>query len=222
MLGIETWWRRAYCAVQQWFLHQHGLFLTSWTFFLLPSDLFLKLELLLWKLVFNSRFVLHTFCSFPQFEETGAWLFFFLFFFHFHLLLSCPSPWQSWLFYSCFSTALIFPCLISQGNEEAYQTTLRMQLPVNCVLLNCPLKRIISEMDYVSLCSRFQKHLWVLEVLRQLSSTFSGFNSFTCCESGASWLHLITWKVTLAALPIKLSVLEKQTFSPPPLRFLFD
>lgn len=127
-------------------------------------------------------------------------------------LFSCPSPWQSWLIYCCFSTALIFPCLISQGDEEAHQTTLRLQFPANCELLNCPLKRIISEMDCVSLCRQFQKYLWVWEVLRQLSRTFSGFNSFTSCEGGASWLHLIAWKVTLAALPIKLSVLVKQNF----------
>lgn len=219
MFWVETWWRRAYCAVQQWFLHQHGLFLNILNIF--PPTKWLGSEAgdaALKTLIFNSRSGLHTFCSFPQFEETGAWLFFsfsspFFFF-------SCPSPWQSGLFYSRFSTALIFPCLISQGNEEAQQTTLRMQFPANCVLLNCPLKRIISKMDYMSLCSQFQKHLWVLEALRQLSSTFSGFNSFTCCESGASWLHLITWKVTLAALPIKLSVLVKQNFFF--FRFLFD
>lgn len=41
-------------------------------------------------LVFNSRFVLHTFCSFPQFEETGAWLFFFFYFFIF--ISFCPVP----------------------------------------------------------------------------------------------------------------------------------
>lgn len=29
MFWIETWWRRAYCAVQQWFLHQYGLFVSQ-------------------------------------------------------------------------------------------------------------------------------------------------------------------------------------------------
>lgn len=160
---------------------------------------------------------------FPQLRQFCFSFSIFFFFFSFSspfFLFSCPSPWQSWLFYSYFSTALILPCLISQGNEEAHHTTLRMQFPANCVLLNCPLKRIISKMDCMSLCSRFQKHLWVLEALRQLSCTFSGFNSFTCSGGGASWLHLITWKVTLAALAIKLSVLVKQTFFF--LRFLFE
>lgn len=220
MFWLETWWKRACYAVQQWFLLQHGLFLNILSIF--PPTKWLVAEAgaaALKTLVFKSRSVLQTFCSFPQFEEIGTCLGFF----HFPLppffLFSCPSPWQSWLFYSYFNTALILPCLISQGNEEAHHTTLRMQFPANCVLLNCPLKIIICKMDYMPLCSRFQKHLWVLEALRQLSSTFSGFNSFTCSGSGAARLYLITWKVTLAALPIKLSVLVKQLFF---LRFLFD
>lgn len=202
------------------FCSSMGCFSTSWVFFLLPSDLLLKLELLLWRLLsLKADLYFRLFALFHSSRKLApVWVFF-----HFPLppffLFSCPSPWQSWLFYSYFNTALILPCLISQGNEEAHHTTLRMQFPANCVLLNCPLKIIICKMDYMPLCSRFQKHLWVLEALRQLSSTFSGFNSFTCSGSGAARLYLITWKVTLAALPIKLSVLVKQFFF---LRFLFD
>lgn len=204
------------------FCSSMGCFSTSSTFFLLPSDLLLKLELLLWRLLsLKADLYFRLFALFHSSRKLMPdWFFFFFSFSSPFFLFSCPSPWQSWLFYSCFSTALILPCLISQGNEEVHHTTLRMQFPANCVLLNCPLKRIISEMECMSLCSWFQKHLWVLEALRQLSSTFSGFNSFTCSGGGASWLHLITWKVTLAALPIKLSVLVKQTFFS--LRFLFD
>lgn len=47
-------------------------------------------------LVLKSRSVIQTFCSFPQFEETGAWLVFFLFVF-------------GWFFFSPFFSPVLVP-----------------------------------------------------------------------------------------------------------------
>lgn len=115
MFWIETWWRRAHSAIQQWFLHQHGLFLSILNVF--PPTKWLVAgtgAAALKTLVFKSRSVLQTFCSFPQFEETGAWLIFLNFplFSSFCLVpvpdsLGCFIPVSVQLSYSLASSARV-------------------------------------------------------------------------------------------------------------------
>ena len=96
-------------------------------FFLLASDLLPKLDLLLWRRLslIASILVLQTFCSFPQSKETDAWLLF-PFFLSSLLFLPLPGPDNLAVLFPCFSTALLQPCLLRQGNEEAHQAALGM------------------------------------------------------------------------------------------------